>query len=212
MHLNNSGMTAAYLGTTKVWPTTPPTPTTAYTFVNRVYADLGTATGNNKDLQLGTPLNLSNFTLRLYAKNRQYTSGTMIGRSPTRFFVYDDMFACWDIDGESGYNRMTASTGTYGFYSGQTFNVELKNHSFYNLSNDRGKTGYTVSTTAITGDIRVRLSHLYVYEIEIKNGNTVTGFYKPAMRNSDGVYGLYNTITDTFYTTTSFTIYGDNGT
>lgn len=208
MHLNGSGATEAWFAGYKVWPVTPPI--TGYTFVNRVYADLGTAGGNNKDLQLGTPLNFSTFTLRLKATTRQNTSGSWVGRSPTRFFgTYGTVY--WDIAGDSGANRMSVNAANYGFASGDTFDVVLKNHSLYNLSNNSGATGTTVVATGSTANIRVRLSHLYVYEIEVMDGDTVTGFYKPAMRDSDGVYGLYDTITNTFYTSPDFTIYGDNG-
>lgn len=201
MYLNGSGATAAYLGYAKVWPTGS---SETYTFVDGIWADVSP----DKDLMLGTQLNLSDFTIRFKATTRKYTGGTIVGSSPTRFFVLSATAAYWDVNGERNGRRMTVDATQYGLASGMTYDLVLKNHSLYNLTINSGATGTTVTDTGYTGDMKIRISTVIAYEIEVMDGNVVTGHYLPAKRDSDGLYGLYDTITDTFYTSTDYTIYG----
>lgn len=202
MYLNGSGATAAYLGYAKVWPTGS---SETYTFVDSIWADSNANPGN---LDLGHFFKLTS-TVRLKATARQYSGGLWIGGDgDARFFATSASAAYFDLGGSSGANRIMINARQYGVKSGDTFDVYLNNFSIYNATIGSGYTGTTVTRAPVERYIRVKLSHLYVYEVDIWDNGVQVGNYLPAKRDSDGLYGLYDTITDMFYTSTDFTIYG----
>ncbi|MBO7508972.1 MAG: hypothetical protein J6T57_01705 [Alphaproteobacteria bacterium] len=50
------------------------------------------------------------------------------------------------------------------------------------------------------GDTNTRISHSRIYYMKITNGSSLVRNFIPARRNSDGVLGMYDTISRTFFT------------
>ena len=168
----------------------------------------GTTSSNGAYLNLGLPLyNIigNSFVITSRLKSEYYSASG-----------YDVL--------ETIINSESVSSPYYGFvyrYAYSTHNIELasnpSNHATLSTTaNTDGTTSLTIScnSTSVTDQVPLglfasyntnyntpyRFSKATIYSLTVvKNGDTVRDLV-PAKRDSDSVYGLYDLITDTFYT------------
>ena len=210
MYLNGSGATAAYLGAAKIWPSG--TPQQQYTYVTRIWAD-----DSYNILELGQTFpSTSNGRVRLKAQVKAYTGELWIGQDTrsaagggsgkARFFATARNYLYYDFNQQ----RIRGNARTFGSEPGNYMDVYLTNFSMYNAVTDVEYSGTPLTVTLVDKPIAVSPTQLYIYGVEVWNDNgRKVGDYRPAMRNSDGLYGLHDVINDVFYTTTDYTIYGE---
>ena len=127
---------------------------------------------------------------------------------------YQNIFSCMSEDGEPyqgfAYRYYNNSTTTASYFN------PLNNGLITEVSNGDGTKSVTAATTngltyshtyplticcgldSSRSPFRYTNTRIYTFKVTLNNG--IAADYVPAKRDSDSVYGLYDVITDTFYT------------
>lgn len=176
-----------------------------YTNISGIFADSGQSYFIDT---LYTPT--LNTTIKTNCNIREYEE-TIIGRTGSYCLTptWDGVY--FDIANSVGPNRLTAgltslSPQYIGKFEGQVY-FGLDNHNIYNYTSNKTVTGTTV-TTPISGTCLVNLSNIILNSIQFYENDVLTADYTPVKRESDGIFGLYDSINNVFVTGSGFTVYG----
>lgn len=210
LYLGSSDNVKVYLGDTKLYPQTSPTP--SYTLLQGIERKAGYLGYVDLGLKVGT-----DFHIEIQLNYKSLGGGRFFGVDDTfRWFMSkyngNNHYAYFDYNGQR-IKRMSDSTSKYPLNT--DFTVELDNFQMYtsyaNIYTEGTKqTSYSAATNMclFSSNITSNGDLAAVYSIKIYTGctysgnvfvsGTLVGDFIPVKRNSDNLVTMFNTVTNTF--------------
>lgn len=184
-----------YLGTTKLYPLSPPTP--SYTLLQGIERKAGYLGYVDLGLKVGT-----DFVIEITLNYKKAAGGCFFGDGNTFRWFMAGSIAYFDYNG----NRIISLAGTR-YPLNTDYTVTLRNYSMKSSLNSVVTTGTTQTSYDAPANVCIFSSNIVsngdlgiVYNVKIytNNGSTLVGDFIPVKRNSDNLVTMFNTVTNTF--------------
>lgn len=184
-----------YLGTTKLYPLSPPTP--SYTLLQGIERKAGYLGYVDLGLKVGI-----DFVIEITLKYKKAGGGRFFGDGNTFRWFMASTTAYFDYNGK----RISKSAGS-SYPLNTDYTVTLRNYSMKSSLNSEVTSGATQTSYEAPATVQLFSSNIksngdlgIVYNVKIytNNGSTLVGDFIPVKRNSDNLVTMFNTVTNTF--------------
>lgn len=184
-----------YLGTTKLYPLSPPTP--SYTLLQGIERKAGYLGYVDLGLKVGI-----DFVIEITLNYKKAGGGRFFGDGSTFRWFMAGSTVYFDYNG----NRISRTAST-SYPLNTDYTVTLRNYSMKSSLNSVVTSGATQTSYDAPATVCIFSNNLQsngdlaiIYNVKIytNNGNTLIGDFIPVKRNSDNLVTMFNTVANTF--------------